>query len=138
MHFQQLANKSKSDAQPALRATGCVIELRKHVKYQGKLLRRDTNSSIRDADFDAGLVLAGSQSDLAARLGVFRGIAEYVPQGLSEPQRVSVHPYGHVRHVHSELVSALQNQRMNGLHGPGHEGGEVYRFSREIDLAPGD
>src|SRR5688572_3127327 len=88
MHFDQAANQSEPDAQPALSSAGRVLDLREHFKDTGQHIRQDADAAIADRDHYTVALAPRGEPDSSCGIGILGGIIEEVRNDLLQPYRI--------------------------------------------------
>ncbi len=138
MTLDEVADDCQTDSQTSLRTIDCLAVLHKEIKDVRQHLRRDSDARIANAEHDVVIDVLRENGDLASRGGVLRRVCQQVRDHLAHSRRVGVDPQPAGRHVHTQCVGALLNERAGHLNGLRQDFREFHDDRLQFHLAAGD
>ena len=115
MHLRHVAAQREPDAQAALGRRARALFLCEEIEDALQRLGRDAAAVVRHHADHVAVFHAHLQADVAATVGVLRGIGQQVLQQLHEACIVADELHRIVGHVQREVVLACLHQRACGL-----------------------
>ena len=84
------------------------------------------------------MLAAHRQLDVAAGLGVLRGVVQEIGHDLRQPHGVAAQAHRAAGQRHGQVMAERIDQRHGGVHRPGDHAGQVHGLELQPDLPQGD
>ena len=139
VQLDQAFDQRQPQAQAAAAARDALVALDEGVEDAGEHLRGNADAGVTDGH--ARLARRGQRDRHrhgAAAVGEFLGVVQQVPQDLSQPRRLALHPDRAGRRVDDQLQSGLCQAATAVLRGFTHQPHQVEPFALHGDLTAGD
>ena len=136
--LDQVAHDRQSDAKPALRSVERLPFLDEQIEDARQHLRRDADPGVAHGQHDVVVDARRANGHHAVRRRVLGRVGQEIRDHLAQARRVAVDAKAVPRHVHSQRVVALLEQRAGHLDRFRDHLGHLDDLGLQLDAAAGD